>query len=99
MKTQDFPLHLFRANATPCERQKDAKHDHFANCTAVSSGGSGDTYFTEELVVLAPDVIILLGSEAAKADELQAQVEIPVVAIYARDFMDKQLQNELPPGA
>ena len=72
-----------------------AKHDHFANCTAVSSGGSGDTYFTEELVVLAPDIIILLGSEAAKADELQAQVEIPVVAIYARDFMDKQFQNSL----
>ncbi len=72
-----------------------ASHDHFKDCTAVSSGGSGDTYYTEELVTLEPEVIILMTSEAAKADELQAQVEIPVVAVYAKGFNDKMFQDSL----
>ncbi len=72
-----------------------AAHDVFANCAAVSSGGSGDTVYTEELVVLDPEVIIMLTSEAAKADELQAQLEIPVVAITANGFTDKKFQDSL----
>lgn len=72
-----------------------AKHDVFSKCVAVSSGGSGDTFYTEELVVLDPDVIIILTSEAAKADELQMQLETPVLAVNAKSFLDKQFQDSL----
>lgn len=72
-----------------------ANHDIFAECTAVSTGGSGDTFYTEELVVLDPDVIIILTSEAEKADELQAQLETPVLAVYANNFLDSQFQDSL----
>lgn len=65
-----------------------ANRDHFASCASVSSGGSGDEYFTEELVVLDPDLIIVFGADQAKGDELQAQLEIPVIVIAANDFLD-----------
>lgn len=55
--------------------------ERFASCTAVSSGGSGDTIYTEELIQLDPDVIIMKTSVAEKADELQAQLDIPVVTV------------------
>lgn len=67
----------------------------FAKCAAVSSGGSGDTYYTEELVVLNPDLIFLNTSDAGAADELQAQVNIPVIALYARDFLDSNFTASL----
>ena len=41
------------------------------------------------------DVIIILTSEAAKADEIQKQYEKPVVAVYADGFLDKQFIDSL----
>ena len=72
-----------------------AKHSIFEKCTAVSSGGSGDTFYDEQLAVLDADVIIILTSEAAKADEIQKQYEKPVIAVYANGFLDKQFQDSL----
>ena len=72
-----------------------AKHSIFEKCTAVSSGGSGDTFYDEQLATLDSDVIIVLTSEAAKADEIQKQYEKPVVAVYANGFLDKGFQDSL----
>jgi len=72
-----------------------ANHSIFEKCTAVSSGGSGDTFYDEQLAVLDADVIIILTSEAAKADEIQKQYEKPVVAVYANGFLDKQFLDSL----
>ena len=72
-----------------------ANHSIFEKCTAVSSGGSGDTFYDEQLAVLDADVIIILTSEAAKADEIQKQYEKPVIAVYANGFLDKQFIDSL----
>ena len=72
-----------------------AKHSIFEKCKAVSSGGSGDTFYDEQMVTLEADVIIVLTSEAAKADEIQKQYEKPVIAVYANNFLDKQFQDSL----
>lgn len=69
--------------------------ERFASCTAVSSGGSGDTIYTEELIQLNPDVIIMKTSVAEKADELQAQLDIPVVTVDAVSFMDPAFSQSL----
>ena len=69
--------------------------DKFASCTAISNGGSGDEFYTEEIVVLNPDLIFIYTSEAAKADELQQQLDIPVVAFTAKDFLDPNFQTAI----
>lgn len=69
--------------------------DKFASCTAISNGGSGDEFYTEEIVVLNPDLIFIYTADAAKADELQTQLGIPVVAFTAKDFLDPNFQTAL----
>jgi len=69
--------------------------EKFNNCTGVSSGGSGDTFYTEEIATLAPDLIIMLGAEAEAMDELQSQLGIPVVGIYADNFYDQKFYDSL----
>lgn len=67
----------------------------FAECASVSSGGGKDTYYTEEIVMLDPDLIVLLTSDPAAADELAAQLQKSVLAVYARDFLDPNFTASL----
>lgn len=70
-------------------------HDAFANCASVASGGNGDTVFTEEVVAAAPDMIFYFGADVETLDALQAQVEIPVVGLFANNFYDPQFIDSL----
>ena len=62
--------------------------DHFSSCTSISSGGSGDTTYTEALAVLDVDLIFYFGADADTLDTLQAQLEVPVIGLYASNFYD-----------
>ena len=62
-----------------------------------AGGGSGQNNgYPEELITLAPDVI-LAGFDPEPADELQRQTGIPVVSIRNRDngFIDENFNNAL----
>lgn len=65
-----------------------ANREQFAQCASISSGGSGDTVYAEELVVLDPDIIFYFGADADTLDDLQNQVGIPVIGLYADNFYD-----------
>lgn len=70
-----------------CAPCSDVFHDKFFNLPSIGSGWPNSEIYQEELVVLDPDAIILFTNEAAQADELQAQTSIPVLAVFATDFM------------
>ena len=57
-------------------------HEYFANLPIVGRGGGGgeNNAYPEEIIRLAPDVILAAFTPQA-ADELQAQTGIPVVAV------------------
>lgn len=69
--------------------------DHFANCTSIASGGSGDTLYGEELAVLEPDLIFYFGADKSTLDQLQDQMGIPVVGLYATNFYDEDFRQTL----
>lgn len=60
--------------------------DHFANCTSISSGGSGDTLYEEALVMLDCDLIFYFGADADTLNDLQNKMAVPVVGLYASSF-------------
>ena len=53
----------------------------------IGSGWPNSEIYQEELVTLDPDAIILFTSDPAQADELQDQTGIPVLAVFATDYM------------
>lgn len=70
--------------ATPCV---DVNRDNFVDLPSVGSGWPNNEIYQEELVMLDPDAIIYFTREAAAADELQKQTEIPVLGVFATDFV------------
>ncbi|MEA4964423.1 MAG: ABC transporter substrate-binding protein [Oscillospiraceae bacterium] len=63
-----------------------ANSEIFSKCTPTGSGGSGDANYVEEIVTLAPDVVFSSSVDASKLDELQTQIGIPVIGVYATSF-------------
>ena len=51
----------------------------FEKLPAVCSGGMNNTVYEEEMVSLAPDVIISTSTDPAADDELQQKLGIPVI--------------------
>ena len=47
-----------------------ANKDHLAQCTAVSSGGSGNTYYDEAIINLGPEVIIINTNNVETCDDM-----------------------------
>lgn len=70
-------------------------HDILGNAASISSGGSGDTIYAEELVVLSPDVIFYFGADKDTLDQTQEQMNIPVVGLYASNFYDADFRQTL----
>ena len=60
--------------------------DLFNKLPAVCSGGMNNTVFEEEMVNLAPDVIVSTSGDAAADDELQQKLGIPVVSVGMNDY-------------
>lgn len=69
--------------------------ERFEKCASVASGGSGDTYYTEELITLSPDLLIVFTSDAEKVNDISDQTGIPAVAIYADSFLDERFTESL----
>ncbi|MCI9150427.1 MAG: ABC transporter substrate-binding protein [Lachnospiraceae bacterium] len=69
--------------------------DHFAGCASIASGGSGDTLYGEELAVLEPDLIFYFGADRDTLDQLQNQMGVPVVGLYATNFYDEDFRQTL----
>ncbi len=63
---------------------------------AVCSGGMNNTVFEEEMVKLAPDVIISTSTDPSVDDELQKKLNIPVITVHMNNydiFEDKYYQS------
>ena len=58
----------------------------FEQLPTVCSGGMNNTVFEEEMVSLAPDVIISTSTDPAADDELQQKLGIPVISVRMNDF-------------
>lgn len=69
--------------------------DHFATCASVASGGSGDTVYDEQLVVLDADLIFYFGADKDTLDTLQSKMGVPVVGLYASNFYDEDFFQTL----
>ncbi len=72
-----------------------ANRDYFAGCTAISSGGSGNAYYDEAIIELAPDIMIFNTNNVETCDDFQQKYGIPVVAIYADRFNSPNLTNSI----
>jgi iron complex transport system substrate-binding protein len=66
----------------------------FASLPEVGSGGSNDTPFIEELVKLAPDVIIAHTDEAT-VNIIAEKTRIPTIGIYPVDMFDQSFYRAL----
>ncbi|MBQ3301965.1 MAG: ABC transporter substrate-binding protein, partial [Eggerthellaceae bacterium] len=58
----------------------------FESLPAVCSGGMNNTVFEEEMVKVAPDVIISTSTDPAADDELQQKLNIPVISVHMNDY-------------
>ncbi len=72
-----------------------ACHEHLKDCTAIASGGSGNTYYDEAIAELSPDVIIINTNNVDTCNDFQAKFNIPVVAIYADKFTSPNLTDSI----
>lgn len=67
---------------------------NFAEIASVGSGGSGDTPYIEELVMLAPDVIFGLADEQT-IKNVAEKTGIPVIGIYPEGMFDETFYSAL----
>lgn len=67
---------------------------HFASLPEVGSGGSNDTPYIEELVKLAPDVIIA-HTDATTVATVAEKTKIPTIGIYPVDMFDPSFYQAL----
>ncbi|HHW08270.1 MAG TPA: iron ABC transporter substrate-binding protein [Clostridia bacterium] len=67
---------------------------HFANLPSVGSGGANDTPYIEELVTLAPDVIIGLTDENT-IKNVAEKTGIPTIGIYPEGMFDESFYAAL----
>ena len=72
-----------------------ANKEYLAGCTAISSGGSGNTYYDEAIIELNPDVMIINTNNVETCDDFQQKFGIPVIAIYADKFTSPNLTNSI----
>lgn len=68
--------------------------EHFASIASVGSGGSSDTTYIEELVTLAPDIIIGLTDEDTLKN-VADKTRIPTVGIYPENMFDESFYAAL----
>ncbi len=71
-----------------CAPCSDVYHEKFAALPSIGSGWPNSEIYQEELVLLDPDVIVLFTNDAAQADELQDQTGLPVIGVFATDFVN-----------
>lgn len=72
-----------------------AYKDHFAQCGAVASGGSGNADYAEALVDLAPDVVFYQDSDTVAMDDLAAKTGLPVIGVYGDAFNSHYLTDSI----
>ena len=60
--------------------------DKFNELPTVCSGGMNNTVFEEEMVALAPDIIISTSTDPSADDELQQKLNIPVISVRMNDY-------------
>lgn len=60
--------------------------DKFNELPSVCSGGMNNTVYEEEMVNVAPDVIISTSTDPATDDELQQKLNIPVISVRMNDY-------------
>jgi iron complex transport system substrate-binding protein len=67
----------------------------FASLASVGSGGSNDTPFVEELVVLAPDLIIGMCDSQNTIEDVAQKTGIPVIGIVVDSMFDESFYKAL----
>ncbi len=72
-----------------------ANKEHFANCTAVASGGSGNADYAEALIELAPDVVFYQDSDTVAIEELAQKTGLPIIGIYGDAFNSPHLTQSI----
>jgi len=68
--------------------------EHFATLPSVGSGGANDTPYMEELVTMAPDVIIGLTDEST-IKNVAEKTGIPTIGIYPEGMFDESFYSAL----
>lgn len=63
-----------------------ANREHFANCQALASGGSGNADYAEAIVELDPDVIFYNDSDTVAMEDLARKTGLPVIGVYGDAF-------------
>ena len=63
--------------------------EHFATCASVGSGGSNDTTYMEELISIAPDLIIAMPGSVETVNDIAAKTGIPVLGINPTSMFDE----------
>lgn len=65
----------------------------FSGLTLTGSGGSSDTVFSENLVLLDPDVVFAFTGDRVRLDRLSKQTSLPIIGLsasgmFADDFLE-----------
>lgn len=55
----------------------------FSGLAVTGSGGSNDTVYTENLVMLDPDVVFAFTGDRVRLDRLSKQTSLPIIGLYA----------------
>lgn len=69
--------------------------ERFAKLTSVGSGGSNDTPYLEEIIKLAPDLIIAMPGNVEVVNNVAAKTGIPVLGINATAMFDESFYEAL----
>jgi iron complex transport system substrate-binding protein len=78
-----------------CAPCSDVYHEKFAALPSIGSGWPNSEIYQEELVLLDPNVIVLFTNDPAQADDLQNQTGIPVIAVFATDFITEDFAKAM----
>lgn len=69
--------------------------DFFSHLAVTGSGGSNDLIYTENLVMLDPDVIFAFTCDQVRLDRLSRQTGIPVIGLYASGMFESDFFESL----
>jgi iron complex transport system substrate-binding protein len=69
--------------------------ERFASLASIGSGGSNDTAFIEELVMLAPDLIIGMCDSQTTVENVAEKTGIPVIGISLDNMFDESFYRSL----
>lgn len=71
-----------------------ANKEFFSDLTVTGSGGSSDEIYSENLVMLDPDVVFAFTGDKVRLDRLSQQTALPVIGLYASGmFTDDFLES------